>query len=198
MSRPILHFLIILDLCWAGAALLYDLPAIARIPLWALPFIVICPVYPALLAGIWILLLFGRVPHPLYFYAGVLPSLVYGVLALGYYPLSMLAEGFSWNGLLQIPWVLVYALQAWVLLRAYPINQGYLPACLFLLVSWLVQLRTGTYGYLGLGQLPPSSQGLLFLLALITLLSTISHIRMGARQKKHPQVTLTDIDITLR
>jgi len=52
-----------------------------------------------------------------------IPSAVYGVLAILYYPIAMYYQGFSWNAFGQIFWVLFYALQGLWLLRKFKIGR---------------------------------------------------------------------------
>lgn len=151
--------LIILDLIWALSALVYDWHSISILPIWAIPFILICPLYPLLLALVWLQIRTQKPLNPLLYNLAVLPSAVYGCLALAFYPLIIFYQGFDIYALLQIPWVLFYALQAWYLLFKRPLYHSSLFLFLILLIFSLVfQVQTQSYGYIGLEQLPFSAQ----------------------------------------
>lgn len=161
-------YLALLDLVWSLAAFLYDFPAIREIPPWALPFVVICPIYPLLLASVW-LSFWRRFRLPSFVIAlATLPSATYGLLSLLYYPLLMQQTGFTWNALLQIPWVLLYGIQGLYLLKTRAIR--YIWACLsanlFLIASFLIQYQHKAFDYLDFASLTPTSLHFLLLIAI--------------------------------
>ena len=145
-------------LAMGAVALAYDWPALAAIPWYLLPLVVICPVYPTLLA---VALLTGR--------RGVLagiatvPAAVFGLLALAFYPLYMLRNGFAWTDLGQIFWVLAYAVPA-LLLSPQVSPRGRRVGGLFSLACLLTLYETKSFGYLGLADITDATR--LFLLVL--------------------------------
>ena len=166
-SRVIIG-LCILDILWSLSALIYDFQAIQLIPLWARIFVIICPLYPLLLTLVWTTLL-KQMIHPWLFSIAVLPSAVYGVLGLFFYPLTMYFDHYSWEAVFQIGWVLFYSLQAWYLLRIYnPPLLSKLFAVLFITLSLGVQFLNQTFGYLAVDVLPAPAQYFLLSLAAIT------------------------------
>lgn len=149
------RWLVLLNLIWGSSALWYDWEALVKLPVWTLPFILICPLFPFLLAAVW-----WRWPHsPTWLYwLAILPSAVYGLLATFFYPLVMWHSGFDWLAALQIPWVWAYSAQAWYLLQklSAPFCSSRWPwlASLYLTLSLGVQAVTDSFGYIGLDVLP--------------------------------------------
>jgi hypothetical protein len=173
--------LIWLNLFWSLCAWIYDGPTLLSIPSLALPFVVICPLFPLLLAGVWL----GKKTEKnnIYLqYLAILPSCIYGLLALFFYPLLLHFDHFSWSALLEIPWVLFYGIQGWYLLPSLP---RHLPALtltsVFLLVSFFIQFSYKSFGYLAIDLLPLPYQILLLCLACISLLGVGAYVSRQAK-----------------
>ena len=142
-------FLIITDLFWSGAALIVDLPKLADIPPWAWPVVMICPIYPLLLAIVWFQIIYRKRSNQYLLAFAAIPSAVFGVLALVFYPLKLSALGWDSNAFGQIFWVLVYSIQGWYLLFRY--KTGFRPAALailYLFVKFTLDYKFNTFGYL--------------------------------------------------
>lgn len=153
---------ICINLGLAVAALVYDIPAISHIPWYAVPFVVVCPIYPFLIA----LTLASNRPHPLLQSFATIPASVYGGLALCFYPLHMALSGLSWYGIGQMLWVLLYASQALFLLPRKH-SAATFAAAGFTVFSLCVHLQTGSYGYLDIASLSETTQINLFLVGLV-------------------------------
>jgi|GEM_PF-2447288 len=162
--------IVVLDLIIGTTALVYDWGTIVSLPIWLLPVIIICPLYPFLLAGVWWRLQNHR--GSTWLYAGaVIPSAMYGVLALIFYPMVMVATQFSWTNLLAEIWVWLYASQSWYLLKKYPPVKLFpiIVASIFILAAFLFQLQTNSYGYLALAVLSLPAKIALLTLAVLTI-----------------------------
>jgi len=95
---------------------------------------------------------------PYFLALAALPSAVYGVVAIYFYPIQMVFEGFSWLGIASMLWIWVYAAQGFWLLKNRPPHIAALRvAALFLLVSFIIQYQTETLGYMNISSLPNSS-----------------------------------------
>lgn len=151
MKNKIFFVLIILDLIWAISALVYDLSAIGQIPIYFWPFIIICPIYPFLLALVWYQKVkYNHTNSYLLAFAAV-PSAAYFIGALIYYPTFMVSNGFNILALGAIFWVAFYGLQGFYLLITNKLSKiSQLLAILFLVISFIIQYLTKTYDYLNL------------------------------------------------
>lgn len=139
MHRKLIPFLIALNLIWSAAAFTYDAPEIFRIPFYLWPFIVICPVYPFLLALVWCFIKKEQLNSILLSFAAI-PSAIYFLASLVYYPTWMMLNGFDWLALGQIFWVTFYGIQGLYLIQKYtPAKSAIILACLFLVISFGVQ-----------------------------------------------------------
>jgi len=170
MKNKIIIVLIILDLIWAVSALVYDLSAIGQIPIYFWPFIIICPIYPFLLAIVW----YQKVRHNhinSYLLAfATIPSLAYFIGALIYYPTLMSAYGFNWLEFGAIFWVAFYGLQAVYLLFKNPIpKMPVILVLIFLLISFIIQFLTKSYGYLDFGNLDSATIIIIYAAILVNL-----------------------------
>lgn len=146
INHKIVIGLIILDLAWAAMAALYDWEIFCQIPVYLWPFLVICPVFPALLALVWAQSLDSR-PNSLLLAFSAIPSFLYFFAALIYYPTWMIINGFDWMTFGAIFWVLAYGLQAFYLLSKYRIRFFHtVIIAIFLFVSFVIQYKTKTYG----------------------------------------------------
>lgn len=161
---------VIFDLILGFSALIYDWHTIITLPIWLLPVIIICPLYPFLLALTWWRIHLLRPSIWLQAFATV-PSAMYGILALVFYPLVMQVIGFSWTNLLAIIWVWLYASQSWYLLNKYPpINQfPILVVSICALSVFFFQLQTNSYSYLAFDVLSTQSKTVLLTLAVLTI-----------------------------
>jgi hypothetical protein len=162
--------LIILDIFWSVAALIVDLPKLADIPSWAWPLILICPVYPFLLALVWWQISRGSQVNKYLLTFGAIGAVYFGVMALLFYPLTMIEGGFDWKAFGQIFWVAFYASQGAYLLRN---RKFHLPAVLtadfYFLAKLIIDFKFKSFGYLEISDLRISFQIALFILALATL-----------------------------
>ena len=163
-----MKLLVLLNTFWAVAAITFDWAKIIELPAWAIIFIVICPLYPILLWLTWFILdrkrsndgendltSRGVIPYLIAFAA--LPSAVYGVVAIYFYPIQMIFNGFNWLGVASIAWIAVYSVQGWWLLKhKRPHRAALRVAGIFLLASLLIQLTTKTMGYLNISAIPYS------------------------------------------
>lgn len=177
MKNRILIALVVLDLFWSAVALVYDYPAIIRIPFDLWPFIVICPVFPFLLMLVWLSVILRGKANPFLLAFAALPSLIYGIGALIFYPTIMYFNGFDWLGFGQIFWVLFYSLQGAYLLFEWSGTKSrthhgkFVPIILvliFIIVSILIQFFTKTFGYLAF-DLVPANILLIEMMVLITI-----------------------------
>jgi len=172
-------YLIGVNVIWAVSALVYDIPAISHIPFYFWPFIVICPVFPALLALTWWQIFRNNKPNDYLLAFATLPSAIYLLGALIFYPTLMVINGFNWLDFGQIFWAAVYGLQGFYLMRKYTLKKS--PVILvttFLLISFFIQYLTKTYGYLDFSSI--NSQLLLalyFVLSAISLIFAIGYTR---------------------
>ena len=127
-------------------AAVYDWEIFSKIPIYLWPFLVICPMFPALLSLVWAQSLDSK-PNNLLLAFAAIPSLLYLLAALIYYPTWMIQNGFDWMTFGAIFWVLAYGLQAIYLLSKYRVRFIFTVAvALFLFVSFVVQYKTKTYG----------------------------------------------------
>lgn len=169
-TKQILLSLAILDLVWSIIAIVFDWSAIIAVPPIALPFILICPLYPFLLALYWLLQYRGRTVNSYLLTLAALPTSTYAVLSLLFYPLIMTHQGFSFLDLGQIFWVWFYGIQGWYLLASTKIKTA--PLLLigaFVATSLVVQYRSLTYGYLGVDILTLPERQTVALLGLATV-----------------------------
>ena len=163
------HFkqLIWLNIGLSLFSLSYDLHVIRTIPLWAWPFVVICPLWPLVLALAW----YTNNKYLKGFAA--LATASYGLLAIVFYPLLMHATFFNWPDTGNIIWVWLYAIQGWYLLRTHKVP---LPAILiaftFLITSFTIQYKTLGFGYLDYAALSPQMR--IFLLGVAYATSVIT------------------------
>ncbi len=153
-------------------SLTYDIPALRTIPLWAMPFVVICPIYPFLLAFVWLRIAQKKLIHHFLIAFAILPAAVYGLASLVYYPLVIQQTYPNWRDIGQILWVWLYAGQAWYLIRRWPIPP--LHACLaliFVVVSASIQFITLGYGYLDYASLTLNQRIFLLVFVCVSSLS---------------------------
>lgn len=175
--------LIIFNLFLGTAALVYDWSVLSQLPLWLIPLIAICPLYPFLLAATWWQLAKKNLRPWLTAFATI-PAAMYGILALGFYPFVMQHDGFSYLNLLSIFWVWLYAAQAW-----YFIARRSLAAFPTVIVSAItlavlvLQIMTNSYDYLAWATLTVSEKSLLLIVAISTIVIVNAYLllpRLGA------------------
>ncbi|MCX6810059.1 MAG: hypothetical protein NTZ65_04960 [Candidatus Berkelbacteria bacterium] len=148
-------FLIFLDFIWSVSAFIYDWSKFATIPWFVLPFVVICPIYPLLLAIVWIKIFKKKNPNQYLFTFATIPSMIFGLLALIYYPVAMFYQGFSLNAFGQIFWVLFYSIQAWYLFFKYKTSTLPIILVLFYLsIKFFIDYKYLTFGYLDFSNIP--------------------------------------------
>jgi len=146
LSHKIIFSIIIFDLVWAAMAAVYDWEIFSRIPIYLWPFLVICPIFPALLSLVWLQSLESR-PNKFLLAFGAMPSVVYLFAAIIYYPTWMILNGFDWMTFGAIFWVAAYGLQGLYFLSKYCVERGQLFfVAIFLIFSLTVQYLTKTYG----------------------------------------------------
>ena len=141
--------LIILDVFWSIAAFYVDWHKFSTISAWAWVFAFVCPIYPLLLAIVWFQIIYRKRSNQYLLAFAAIPSAVFGVLALVFYPLKLSALGWDSNAFGQIFWVLVYSIQGWYLLFRY--KTGFRPAALailYLFVKFTLDYKFNTFGYL--------------------------------------------------
>ena len=156
-SRPFLVGLIILDLFLSIVALIHDWSAMMKIPFYLWDFIVICPIFPLLLAFVWLQILINKKADDFLLALAAIPSTIYLIGAIIYYPTWMVVNGFEILHFLQIFWVALYGVQGIYLLIKYPIARFWAGvATVYLLVSFLIQYLTDTYNYLDIVQIGPT------------------------------------------
>ncbi|MEI7792399.1 MAG: hypothetical protein WCI57_02860 [Candidatus Berkelbacteria bacterium] len=146
LNHKFIIALIILDLAWASIAAAYDWEVFRQVPVCLWPFLIICPVFPALLSLVWAQSLDFEPSNCLLAF-GAIPSLIYFFAALIYYPTWMALNGFDWMTFGAIFWVLPYGLQAIYLILRHRVKFRFsVAAIIFLLVSFGIQYKTKTYG----------------------------------------------------
>lgn len=154
LYRKFIILIIILDLLWAVMATVYDWNFFRIIPFYLWPFLIICPIYPFLLSIIWTQSLSGRINNYLFTFA-VMPSIIYLVAAIIYYPTWMIYNGFDWLAFGSIFWVLLYGIQGAYLINKFKIKPiPTIATSLFLVISFAVQYLTNTYGAQDLISIP--------------------------------------------
>ena len=163
-------YLIYADLFWSVAAFVWDWPKMAQIHFYVWPFALICPIYPLLLAIIWFQLYRKKSPNQFLLAFATIPSIVFGILAIVYYPTAMYYQGFSWNGLGQIFWVIFYAAQGAYLFSKYQLAKWPLAlASAYLIVKLCLDYKYLTFGYLDFTNIPQLAVLILIVIGLISL-----------------------------
>ncbi len=150
MKRKIIYSLIIIDIIWAIAAVVYDYPELIARPVYLWPILVVCPLYPALLAYIWWIVDIGKKINSYLFALGVIGSTYFGISALVFYPLVMREEGFNWLTLGAIFWVLFYGAQGVYLFWTQKYRLAIVPVFLtaiYLATKLYLDWRYNTFGY---------------------------------------------------
>ena len=171
-------YLVIADFIWAISAWVVDVYKLPQIPPWAWIFVVVCPIYPILLALVFLKFLGKKKVNPYLLAFAAIPSAVFGILTLAYYPAKMVFQGFNGNDFGQIFWVLFYSVQGWWLVKnerlaLIPI----LAVTAFLTTAFVIDYKFKTFGYLNFTLFPNSYITFLFILAVaVTYLLLAFHL----------------------
>lgn len=111
-SRRKLVFLALLGFAMSIGSMTIDWQDFAETPWFLWPFVPICPLYPFLLGVLYAWRARkGKWPVRLMLFT-LLGITSYGVIAIVFYPLYMLENGFAWYELGNVFWVMIYSLQA--------------------------------------------------------------------------------------
>lgn len=141
-------YLAVIDIFWSISALIYDWHEILSLPYYLWPFIIICPLYPLLLTLFWLRYSKGSKIHNLLAAFAALPSVIYFLGAIIYYPLWMIQNHFDWLAFGQIFWVAFYGIQGFYILKTNRISKtGLIAASVFLAVSFGIQYVFRDIGY---------------------------------------------------
>jgi len=155
MSKKLLCILLGLNLFWAFSATIYDWQAIQNIPFFYWPIIIVCPIFPLLLAILWYLKSRNGKVNQFYLSIIAIISFSYGLGSLFFYPTIMHYNGFDWLNFGQIFWVWFYASQGLYLLVKEKGNiWGEVVGISIFSVSVWVQIRTNSFGYLDYSTIP--------------------------------------------
>jgi hypothetical protein len=166
------YLLFIVDLAWSGAAWVVDYDKLFIIPVWAWPFCLVCPIYPLLLAIVWYKKAKNIRVNDWLMAIAVIASSTLGPLAIVYYPLKMINNGFDILDFGQIFWVLFYSIQGWILLRERISNKvAVISAVLFLVVKFTIDLKYLSFDYLDFSSLQHNQLVGLYILAVSLSLS---------------------------
>lgn len=159
-----------LDLIWSILALAYDLSKLGEIYWYLWPLVLICPVFPFLLALVFIKITRKKPINQFLIAFAAIPSAVFGLLAVLFYPMLMYNLGFDILGLGQILWVLFYGLQGWYLIFTKRIKlSAVVIVNLYLLVKMTLDYKFLSFGYLDLNLLSGSQLTALFLAGILGL-----------------------------
>lgn len=160
------HLLFVLDILWSAIAWVVDYDKLSLMPVWAWPFCIVCPIYPALLAILWYKKTKKVKINEWLMAFATLPSAVLGVVAIVYYPLKMINNGFDLIDLGQIFWVLFYSIQGWILLCKKTTNKIIIIFTItFLLVKFTVDLVYLSFDYLDFSNFNNNQLTVLYLLS---------------------------------
>lgn len=148
MNKRLIITLIVSDLVWSISAFIYDYSAIVRTPVYFWPFLIVCPLFPFLLALVWVRIYKNTTPNDFLLAFAAIPSAIYLIAALIYYPTWMIQNSFDWLSFGQIFWVAFYGIQGIYLLLKFAFTKMALwLAGSFLLLSLTVQYQTRTLGF---------------------------------------------------
>lgn len=149
-------FFIVIDLFWSIAALIYDWSKLTTIAPWLWPFVAVCPIFPLLIALVLLQLYRKKSPNQFLLAFAAIPSLVYGLVAVIFYPVAMIYQGFSWNAVGQIFWVGLYAIQGFWLIREFrPGKFAFYSALVFVATKILiVDILFKSFGYFDFTGIP--------------------------------------------
>lgn len=168
-----MYFLSLADLFWSGAALIVDWPKFFFMPVWAYFFAPICPIYPLALAICFWQKAKNKSVNPYLLAFATIGSVVFGAMAIVYYPVLMADKGFAWQDTGQIFWVLFYGLQGVYLIRREKFH--FMPIVVtvsYLVGKFILDYRFASFGYLEVERLSGENFTKLFILAIIISIVT--------------------------
>lgn len=189
MKNKWLFVLIALDITWAGIALAYDWPKLADYPLYIWPAVIICPLYPALLAYIWYKIAMRKRPNNFVLTLATVGSAFFGLLAPVFYSLVMLSEGFNFLTFGAIFWVAFYGTQGWLLLaKSISVLKAYWLILVTILLTIKITLdwRYATFDYFTEGRPAYLNAAVFSAYAILTLLTVFIIIRRRLTRLNKP------------
>ncbi len=143
-----------LDLFWSVAALLYDATKLSSISWYLWPLVIVCPLYPLLLAIVFYKITKNKPVNQFLIAFATVGSASFSFLALAFYPMLMINEGFDILGLGQILWVLFYSVQGWYLISRFKLKVlAIIAVNVYLVVKFLLDYKYLSFGYLNLDKL---------------------------------------------
>ena len=159
--------LVFLDLFWSVAALTVDVPKLLQLHIWLWPIVLICPVYPLLLAILWYCYIKKKTPNQYVAAFAIIGSAIFGVLALLFYPAVMYYQGFNLRDFGQIFWVLFYGAQGWYLIRKTALlPSAVLVASAYLIIKFSLDIKYATFGYLAAQDVAPKALLVIYVIAI--------------------------------
>jgi hypothetical protein len=162
--------IVYLDFVWSILALVYDIGKLGEIAWYLWPLVLICPVFPLLLAFVFIKIIKNKPVNQFLLAFAAIPSAVFGILSLFFYPMLMYNLGFDILGAGQILWVLFYGLQGWYLVFSQKIKpKAMVFVNLYLIVKLALDYKFLSFGYLDLNILSSTQLTWLFVVALTGL-----------------------------
>ena len=165
--------IVYLDFAWALMALIYDAPKLLQIDWFLWPLVLICPLFPFLLGLVLLKVVKGKKINIFLLSFAAIPSAVFGVLALLFYPMLMINEGFSILGFGQILWVLFYGVQGWYLIYRYKMQRrAVIVASAYLIIKATLDYYFLSFGYLAVDKLTHNQLVTLYAGALVAILVT--------------------------
>lgn len=164
-------YLIVADVFWSLCALVVDIPKLSTIPFYLWAFALICPLYPAILAIIWWQYSKKITPNSYLVAFGGIGSVLFGLLAVLYYPILMTRIGFNWNDLGQIFWVLFYGIQGFFVLKLIPLRKlSKIIAISYFILKLILDFKYNSFGYLDLEALTFGQKFFLLVVAFIFII----------------------------
>jgi len=159
-----------LDIVWSALALFHDYDKLLSISWYLYPIVLICPIFPLLLALVFFQTTKKRPINQFLLSFAAIPSAVFGVLALLFYPMLMINEGFNILGLGQILWVLFYGAQGWYLIFRYKMKSWVLVVVsIYLIAKLTLDYYYLSFGYISVEKLTQSQLLGLYIGALVAV-----------------------------
>lgn len=161
MRQKYIYILITINLIWTASAIIYDWNNIIRIPAYLWPFLLICQIYPLLLAIYWVLYRRDKRVNEYLTAFATIPSIIYLIAALIYYPSWMVYHHFNWLAFGGIFWVAAYGLQGvYIFLKNNIQPRPMIATVFFLITSLFVQYRyiqsLGQFDFDNMGRYTPT------------------------------------------
>ncbi|HOE74687.1 MAG TPA: hypothetical protein PLC05_01520 [bacterium] len=189
-NKSFIFALIALNFVWTISSLAYDWSELTHQPFYLWPFLIICPLYPFLLALVWLKIIRQQTPNNYLLAFAAIGASFFGALSILFYPVVMLIEGFNWLTFGAIFWVLFYGIQGWYLLFTPNTTLKKWPtilATLYLVTKIFLDWRYNTFGYMSQNEeLPIDSLALSAMAILFVILLNTVHLR---RLSAQPQET---------